>query len=184
MTAAALAALLLSGCSEKQEANDALPTAASSPQTTDSRPQLGPEDLPLPDAARTQDASGAEAFVRYYFDLLNYTATTLDAAPLRQLSENCDDCDRIAENAELSAKAGHRYDGGKITITETAPPLIRDARADMAIRLDQTQLVVRDASGNPLAEGGSDAFIGLPGSVALNWDQELESWRMTYMAFG
>ena len=50
----------------------------------------------MPDEARTQDAAGAEAFVRYYIELINRTSTVMDAEPLREFSDGCRDCDRIA----------------------------------------------------------------------------------------
>ncbi|MCW2579144.1 MAG: uncharacterized protein JWR82_745, partial [Blastococcus sp.] len=53
-------ALLLSGCSEKQEANDTLPSTSASP-STEALPEVGPADFPVPDEARTKDAAGAEA---------------------------------------------------------------------------------------------------------------------------
>ncbi|WP_130504232.1 DUF6318 family protein [Blastococcus saxobsidens] len=174
---------VLSGCSEKQQANESLPTSSAA-EKTQSRPELGPEDFRVPDEARVQDPAGAQAFVRYYFELINHTSATLEPDALRQLSEDCDDCARIADNAERSAQAGHRYDGGQITITEMAPALVRDGTADMAIRLNQSTLVVRDASGNPVAEGSSEEYVGLPGSVSLAWKPALDSWVMTYMTFG
>ncbi|RBY88118.1 hypothetical protein DQ244_16330 [Blastococcus sp. TBT05-19] len=180
--AAALAGLVLSGCSEKQEASDTLPTTAA--ETTESLPPVGPADFPVPDEARTKDAAGAEAFTRYYMDLINRSSRTLDATPLRDLSEGCDDCDRIAANAESSAQAGYRYEGGVISVTEVAQPLVTGETAEMAIRIDQTALAVLDRSGSPVEEGSSDAFRGIPANVALKWAPALKSWRMTYLAFG
>ena len=59
---------LLSGCSEKHEANDTLPPPSAA-ETTEALPKLGPADFPVPDEARTKDAAGAEAFLRYFVDL-------------------------------------------------------------------------------------------------------------------
>ena len=50
---------LLGGCSEKQEANDTLPSASAA-ETTEALPEVGPADFPVPDEARTKDAAGAE----------------------------------------------------------------------------------------------------------------------------
>ncbi len=97
--------VVLSGCSEKQEANDSLPTASASP-TEDELPPLGPEDLPMPDEARTQDAAGAEAFVRYYIELINRTSDVMDAEPLREFSDGCPDCDRVADATDEDASGG------------------------------------------------------------------------------
>ena len=174
---------LLSGCSEKQEANTSLPSSSAT-ETTSDFPPLGPQDMPMPHDARTQDAAGAEAFVRYYFDLINRMTKTLDTESLRQLSDGCDDCERIIMNAETSAKSNYSYEGGQITVTEVAPPLVRADTADMAVRVDQTALAVLDASGNRVEEGSSNAFVGIPANVSLAWDPALKSWQMTYLAFG
>src|SRR4051794_41324347 len=61
----AVAMALVGGCSSKHEANDTLPSASETSATPSLEP-LGPADLPMPDDARSQDAAGAEAFVRYY----------------------------------------------------------------------------------------------------------------------
>ena len=62
----AAGAVVLSGCSERQEASDTLPEADASPSASQPElPPLGPPDLPMPAEARTQDAAGAEAFVQY-----------------------------------------------------------------------------------------------------------------------
>ena len=54
-------AAVLAGCSDMQEASESLPSTSSAAPTEDELPPLGPEDLPMPDEARTQDAAGAEA---------------------------------------------------------------------------------------------------------------------------
>ena len=59
---------LLTGCSEKQGANETLPSSSAA-ETSDALPEIGPADFPVPDEARTKDAAGAEAFLRYWIDL-------------------------------------------------------------------------------------------------------------------
>ena len=54
--------------------------------------ELGPADFPVPDEARTKDAAGAEAFLRYYIDLLNRQRPLLDGQPLRDLGPECHEC--------------------------------------------------------------------------------------------
>ena len=103
MVGVLIGSAVLSGCSEKQEANETLPTSSPT-ETVSDLPPLGPEDLPMPDEARTQDAAGAEAFVRYYFDLLNHSLTTMDPHYLRQFADGgCDVCSRIAQETEYDA---------------------------------------------------------------------------------
>jgi hypothetical protein len=180
----AVAAVVLSGCSEKQEANSTLPDPSSSAaETTPELPPLGPDDLPMPTEARTQDAAGAEAFVRYYIALINRTSKVMDAEPLRDLSDGCRDCDRIATSTENSARAGNHYEGGEITINEVAPPLLRETTAEMAIGVDQARFVVADPSGSPV-DGGSEALADVSGGAALRWDPNRISWLMTDLTFG
>src|SRR4051794_29387616 len=140
--------------------------------------------MPMPAEARTQDAAGAEAFVRYYIALINRTSAVMDAAPLRDLSRGCEDCDRIAANTEQAALAGEDYEGGTISVTELTPPLVTDARAEMAIRIDQAALTILDASGAPITDRGSPAYPGIPGSAAAEWDGERKSWLMSSLSFG
>jgi hypothetical protein len=71
---------LLTGCSEKQEASTTLPTTSAA-ETTEVLPQLGPADFPVPDEARTKDAAGADAFLRYYIELSNRQQELLDGDP-------------------------------------------------------------------------------------------------------
>jgi hypothetical protein len=176
-------AAVLSGCSEKQEANDSLPTASATPTEEELAP-LGPEDLPMPAEARTQDAAGAEAFVRYYIELINRTSDVMDAGPLREFSdEGCEDCDRIVTRAEEAVAAGQDYEGGEITVRGTGEPLLRDDTAELAIRVDQARFTVLDASGVP-TDGGSEAFSDVLGGVTLTWEHERETWLMAGMTFG
>ncbi|TYP90830.1 DUF6318 family protein [Blastococcus xanthinilyticus] len=178
-----LATVTLTGCSEQHETRITSPTSSAG-ETPPELPPIGPEDILMPEEAREKTPDGAESFVRYYFDLVNRMSTTLDARPLRQLSADCQGCDRIASNAELSARSGYRYEGGEITLTEVAPPLVTGDQAEVTLRLDQTALAVLDASGARLERGSSDAFVGVPADVTLAWDPTSTSWRMTSLTFG
>lgn len=174
---------VLTGCSEKQEAAQTLPSSSSAAPTEDALPPLGPEDLPMPAEARTQDAAGAEAFVRYYIELINRTSTVMDAQPLRDLSDGCRDCDRIADNVESDAAAGLTYELGEISITSVSEPVMTDARADLPLVVNQAALTVRDRQGAAV-EGGSDAYVDVPVGVALHWDPALRTWLMNDLTFG
>ena len=176
----AAGAVVLSGCSERKEASDTLPGADASPSATEAAlPPLGPPDLPMPAEARTQDAAGAEAFVRYYIDLINRTSTVMDAAPLREFSDGCLDCDRIASVVDQDATLGHQYDGGLISITTMGEPLLRETAAEMAMRADVAALTVEDAAGNTLPDLSSPAYADLNGGAALRWDARQNAWIMT-----
>lgn len=180
----AAGAVLLSGCSGQQEANDTLPGADATPSASEAElPPLGPPDLPMPAEARTQDAAGAEAFVRYYIDLINRTSTVMDAAPLREFSEGCEDCGRIAAATQDAAAIGQDYEGGEMTVLQSGEPLIEGGTAQMALRVDQAEFKVLDATGTPV-EGGSPAYSNVSGGAALEWDDQRQTWLMTQLTFG
>jgi hypothetical protein len=179
----AVVAALLSGCSEKQPANETLPSASPA-ETTPELPPLGPEDMPMPDEARTQDAAGAEAFVRYYIGLINRTSDVMDAESLRALSDGCRQCDRIADGTEQDASLGYRYEGGQLTVIAFGEPSVSDSTSEMVIRVDQAPLTVVDASGAPVPNRGSGAFAGLSGGAALRWDAGRQTWLVTNLTFG
>lgn len=175
--------VVLTGCSEKQEANDSLPTASASP-TEDALPPLGPEDLPMPDEARTQDSAGAEAFFRYYIELINRTSDVMDAEPLREFSDGCDDCNRIATDTEEDAAAGYHYEGGELTITRTGEPKIEERSVEMAFFADQAALQVVDQSGRPVDGLSFGAIPGLSSGATARWDAGRQTWLMTGLTLG
>ncbi len=177
-----LAGGLLVGCSAEQEASGSLPSSSAAPTTEQELPPLGPEDLPMPDEARTQDAAGAEAFVRYYIELINRTSDVMDAAPLREFSDGCEECERLASNTENALAAGHDYEDGTIAVVEMGRPLLDGATAQLAMRLDQAAFRVVDGNGTPVA-GGSEAYTDISGGVALRWDVARSTWLMTQLTF-
>jgi hypothetical protein len=177
-----VAAVVLSGCSEKQAASSTLPASSAPAETTPELPPLGPEDMPMPDEARTQDAAGAEAFVRYYIELINRTSKVMDAQPLRDFSDDCRTCDRIASSTEAAAAAGQDYEGGEMTVDEIGPAVMKEGAADLPIIVDQARFVVLDASGLP-THGGSNAYFDVIGGIALIWDSGRETWLMADLTF-
>ena len=180
----AAGAVVLSGCSERQEAADTLPEADAMPSASEPElPPLGPPDLPMPAEARTQDAAGAEAFVRYYIDLINRTSSVMDAAPLREFSQGCTECDRIATDTENDAAAGYHYEDGEITIA-WVQALEPKAEAEIAFFGDQAALRVVDASGSTVEDLTFPALSNMSSGALARWDAERTSWVLTSLTLG
>lgn len=178
------ASAVLAGCSSaNQEARETLPAPSSAAPSEEELPPLGPADMPMPAEARTQDAAGAEAFVRYYIELINRTSTVMDAQPLRDLSVGCRDCDRIADKVEQDSAAGLTRVGGLLTVTGFGQPAIDGSGSQMAIVVDQSPLQVLDPTGAPVPGRGSSAFTGLSGGAACSWNVEQSNWVMTNLTF-
>ncbi|TFV47796.1 DUF6318 family protein [Blastococcus sp. TF02A_35] len=181
LTAAALAALVLGGCSEKQEANDTLPTAA--PETTESLPPVGPAEFPVPDEARTKDAAGAEAFLKYWIDLINRQRSIPDGAPLRDLGPECQNCQRIAQNYDEAAAAGTRYQGGAVSIDDAAKPTLADSEVTISFLASQAAVQRLDSSGAPI-DAGQPSATGLSSGISLRWSDNERSWLVESFDLG
>lgn len=179
-----LAAAVLGGCSNEQPANDTLPEPSAGTSTSsEALPPLGPADFPMPDEARTQDASGAATFVRYYISLINRTSTVMDADPLRSLSAGCADCSRIATDTENDARAGYHYRGGELTITWIEAGSINPT-TEVAFFADQAALTVVDASGQPVPKLTFQPLSQMSCGATLQWDAGRTSWVITGLTLG
>jgi hypothetical protein len=173
---------LLGGCSEKHEANDTLPSPSAA-ETTEALPALGPADFPVPDEARTKDAAGAEAFLRYWIELSNRQQEQLDGQPLRDLGPQCLECLRIAKNFDGAAAAGHRYEGGELTLNEVTEPQVGGDEAAIIFGVRQEAVRLVDAAGNDVAEG-LPVQPNLGSGITLAWSDRDHSWRVKSITLG
>jgi hypothetical protein len=183
--AVALGTALLSGCgaAEAEAPSTSLPSATTAAPTTEALPVVGPADFPVPPEARTQDAAGAEAFLRYWIDLIDRQRAIPAGQPLRDLGPDCHDCLRIAHNYDEAAAAGNRYAGGELTLNDvTAPDMgAESAYISFGIRQEAVQLV--DSSGAPIDEG-QEASPNVFGGINLLWSNDQQSWIVTNFGFG
>jgi hypothetical protein len=173
---------LLTGCSDATEANDTLPSTSSAP-TTEALPEVGPADFPVPDEARTKDAEGAEAFLRYFIELLNRQRAVPDGEPIRNLGADCQECLRIAQNYDEAAAAGNRYVGGDITIRTLAEPVEDEGALQLNFIAAAAPVQLVDAAGEEVEPGpaGSD---NLSSGIELRWSEDQLSWIVTGFQLG
>jgi Family of unknown function (DUF6318) len=177
-----LGTVALTGCSEKQQASETLPSASATPSAED-LPPLGPADFPVPDEARTKDAAGAEAFLRYWIDLINWQRDIPAGQPLLELGPECADCRRIAENYDEVAAAGRRYDGGQLRLNDVTEPQLKDNQASINFGLRQEAVVLVDGGGTPV-DAGMPMRSNLSSGVTLVWSELDESWLVKSMTLG
>jgi hypothetical protein len=173
---------LVSGCAEKQEASETLPSPSASP-TSEALPELGPADFPVPDEARTKDAAGAEAFLRYYIELSDRQQELLDGQPLRDLGPECQECLRIARNFDDAAAAGHRYEGGELTLNDVTEPQLSSDEASINFGVRQEAVRLLDAEGNPVVEG-LPLQPNLGSGITLVWSGRQQSWLVKSLTLG
>jgi hypothetical protein len=167
---------LLSGCSQKTEANDTLPSTSATP-TTEALPSVGPADFPVPDAARTKDAAGAEAFLRYWIELMNRQRAVPAGQPLRDLGPECQECLRIARVYDDAAAAGRHFQGGDLAVDVLATPVIEGEDALISFRARQEALALVDSAGTALESLPADT--NLSSGVGLVWVEDDSSWLVT-----
>jgi len=177
-----LGTAVLTGCSEKQEASETLPSSSAA-ETSQALPELGPADFPVPDEARTKDAAGAEAFLRYYIDLSNRQQERLDGEPLRQLGPECRECLRIAKNFDDVAAAGQRYQGGELSLNDVTEPQLTETEASINFGIRQEAVDVVDAAGNPVVEG-LPVQPNLGSGITLLWSDQYQGWLVKSITLG
>ncbi|MGY1804995.1 DUF6318 family protein [Blastococcus sp. SYSU D00922] len=174
---------VLTGCSDKQEANDTLPSSSAA-ETTEALPPLGPEDFPVPDEARTKDAAGAEAFLRYYIELLNRLQAIPAGEPLRELSPECDTCLRIARAFDDAAAAGWTYDGGEVSLNDVTAPQLNGDTASLVFGARVEALTIRDSTGAPIPNGEEAVSPNAGSGMTLAWSPEQKSWLAAGLTIG
>jgi hypothetical protein len=174
---------LLSGCAEKQEARDTLPTASAAP-TTETLPEFGPADFPVPDEARTKDEAGVEAFARYYVELLNRQQAIPAGQPLRDLGPECQDCLRIAQQLDEAAAAGQRLDGGEVSMVGEPGITLRGETANCNFIARIEAGAAYDTTGALVPETQFDAEDRVPSGFELVWSESDDSWLVSGAFFG
>jgi hypothetical protein len=182
MAAVVVGAALLTGCSEKQEANATLPSSTAA-ETSEALPEIGPADFPVPDEARTKDAAGAEAFLRYWIELLNRQQAIPAGEPLRGLAPECRDCLRIADNYDDAASSGNRFQGGELSLNDVTEPQLTGDEASINFGIRQEAVVLVDAAGQALDEG-LPALPNEGSGVTLVWSPTDRSWLVGSMTLG
>jgi hypothetical protein len=143
--------LVLAGCSD-EEPQPPPKTSGNSPTavTTSAAPVAAPT---LPTAA-TADPEGAEAFVRYFWDVFNYTYASGDTQLLRSISDkSCKFCADVAGDVDRLTREGGRTEGARVTVhgVLAVPPDV-PAGAVVTSIISQEAGVTKARSGNALSE--------------------------------
>jgi hypothetical protein len=133
--------------------------------------------------ARTKDAAGAEAFLRYWIELIDRQRAIPAGQPLRDLAPECQECLRIAQVFDEAAAEGHRYMGGALTIKDVPAPVMAEGTAlfSFSVSAEEERLVdeagadvTTPAPADPLLFSGAD----------LVWSEAKRSWIVTNFGIG
>lgn len=126
----------MSGCGDGAGPEPSASTSSgSSPATTSATPSetpsetvtAGPSPTPtvpvLPEAAKTGDAPGAEAFVRYWFVLANYGIGSGDTAPMLAASDPiCEVCRELSADLAGIYQPGGHVEGNQFAVEAVIAP--------------------------------------------------------------
>lgn len=135
---------------------------------------------PLPAAARSHDAAGAQDFVRYWFDVVNYTFVSQDTRVFRSLClPDCDFCTDFASRVERRRADGSRYEGGRfLPQVVVAPRPGSDGSVVVDVTVDVSRSQIRTAVG-----GVTDPAPGVTGySLAVELRPARDRWEVSGVA--
>jgi hypothetical protein len=179
------AATLLSGCSEKQEANETLPSASAA-ETTPELPPLGPENFPVPAEAREKTPEGALAFAKYYMDLgIEIGLGHVPAQSLLDLgTSECRLCRQVADSFAEDEQAGYTRRGSTSTFQEYGPPVLTGDTAEVGFVFTQSADQVIDKEGNEVHSRAGAASGDLQSGMQLTWRDDLQSWLVSSLTVG
>ncbi|MEN3308697.1 MAG: hypothetical protein V7603_4899, partial [Micromonosporaceae bacterium] len=148
----------------------ATPTAGAASLTA------GPSAPQLAASGTAPTAAGAAAFVRYWFEALNYAVATGRTGPLSAASSPaCRACAAVLAAVSKGYQSGARVQGGQYTL--------RQATTDNFFSTDQPKLgVVYDRSPYSIVSPGGDQLESSPGRTFANCMVLLEQvdgrWRL------
>ena len=115
--------LLLAGCADDEPVpKTAEPTtpATSVTETVETNEPGEPIEPTLPPEAEGKGRKAAEAFIRHYYDTVNYAQATGDTMGLRALAlRSCAACEGGADAIDRVSKQGGTINGGEYTVTAT-----------------------------------------------------------------
>ena len=127
-----LALLTLTGCSGSADPSPP-PTTRSTPTSAAPSPTASPTVPVMPEAAKAHTKAGAKAFVRYFWQVVNYAQATGDTAAIRTLSaRKCAECDAGMYAIDEVYGAGGSIGGGASTLANLRASVTRLAGLDYA----------------------------------------------------
>jgi hypothetical protein len=134
----------------------------------------------MPAEARTQDAAGAEAFVRYYIDLISNAQRTLDSTWIRDLSSGCETCEQLAVGFDEDRTVGHVRTGGDVRVSSISTPAVNGIEAQAAFTLRQSAQRVTN-NGTPVTGLDSPERGNLSAGAILTWEKERQTWLVAQL---
>ena len=123
-------------------------TATYKPADASGRAQNVPVPV-LPEVAKTETKEGLEAFVRYWYEALNYAYETGDTQNLEQLSgPNCVFCTGLKDGVTEAWANGRWISGGKIETPTVSATIEPGAEPYAVVQVIQQVIEIRNPDGS------------------------------------
>jgi Family of unknown function (DUF6318) len=165
MVGLATALGLLTGC-DKDKPPTPPTTTAPSPTTASPAPTVTPPAAPKAE----RSADGAEAFVRYFWEVYNYSYATDQTKEFEQIiSPNCSFCKATTSAIRSLNRDGNRIEGSEIELTATvAPP--SNPKLGLIVAT-----VINERPGRTVRNDGStvaktSGVRNMKSEIAVDWD--------------
>jgi hypothetical protein len=181
----AVGGVVLTGCSQKQEASHTLPTTSAA-ETTAALPPLGPATFPVPAEAREKSPEGALVFAKYYVDLAFAVGDSgVPSQSLLDLSTpDCHTCNQVAASYAQDQAAGYKHVGTSHSFKEYGPALLKDNVAEIGFDYRQGASTVIDANGLEVPSRAAKDSGVLSSGMRLEWRDDLHSWLVANLTIG
>jgi hypothetical protein len=128
------------------------------------------------------DKAGAEAFVRYFWEVFNYTYASGDTELLRSISDkSCKFCASVADHVGGLTAKGATTEGANVTVHQViAPPANPEDGFPVFTIVSQApgRVIAKDGS----VEASSPAEPRQRSDVRVQWVSG--AWRMFGVSFG
>jgi hypothetical protein len=103
----------------------------------------------LPEVAKTETKEGLEAFVRYWYAVLNYAYETGDTQPLQTISEpTCVFCTGLREGVTEAWADARWISGGKIETPAVTGAIEQGAEPYAVVQVLQQVIEIRNPDGS------------------------------------
>ncbi len=117
--------LVLGGCSGEDPQPKIAPPESSAPTSASATPS-GPVEPTMPAAAKQHNAAGAEAFVAYYWELVNYAQATGELAKLKSLGSGaCQACAGGVAGLRTVFANGGTIQGGDASLSNVSSSVVQ-----------------------------------------------------------
>jgi len=144
-----MSVLALGACSGDDPEPELAPPSSSAPSSPSTTAVSGPIEPTMPAAARGTDAAAAEAFVKFYWEMVNYAQATGDVEGLRGLTdESCTACGGGLDALQKIFRQDGRVTGGINSLSKIhVGRLQNDDRVTVWFELSTTRQLI-DYPGN------------------------------------